>query len=117
MNVGELARSFNGHETWTFSQSDLSTWVHYRTMGICAALSAEWIKFHANGGSLHAVAVWLGQPTYGGAGDALLFDPSYGEYWFESKGDFFTFFSSFYRRAYRSFLKNFNQWWEVLPVR
>ena len=231
MNVDRIASTHKGHATWTFSQSDLLVWRHYRTFGICAALSAEWIRYHAHDGSLanvlggggvgplnvgklkeiallhktasdvpgsqrreselcvqmhdvlslnasgnktffnsrtqqdqttasavpaaiqqgggapniendivaamqrfnscyvrinfggtawgtstgHAVAAWLGQPTYGGAGDALFFDPNYGEYWFEQKANFFRFFPVFYRAAYRSFPLYFDQDWEVLP--
>lgn len=92
---------------------------------------------HAAG---HAVAAWLGQPTQdritwardritglrpvpgaqdyfhkGTSGDAVFFDPAYGEYWFEQKDDFFHFFPVFYRAAYRSFPMYFDQAWQVLP--
>lgn len=240
VDVPGLAATHNGHATWTFSQSGFNTWRHYRTMGICAALSVHWIKEHADGGSLanllgsggvgelnvaklkeiallhsnasngdgaqnanlelwlqmhdilslrssrsrtfhsaklgrevttaqsfkteqiggaggvrhscpnianeivdalrkyntcyarvnfggdvgvmrlskdagHAVAVWLGQPTYSSGGDAMFFDPNYGEYWFEQKADFFRFFPAFYRQTYLAGLMNFDQYWEVLP--
>lgn len=227
MSVDSIARKHNGIKTWGFSQSDFMVWVHYRTMGICAALSAHWIKYHAQEDSLpahlkgdkalgplnvsllkqiaqdhkqltelsggqadnielwlqmhgvktinrslmvrkyarggdimvpgsraheqsamgncpniendivnamrrfntcyvrinfgktaglgHAVAAWLGQPTYGGSGDALFFDPNYGEYWFEQKRDFFTFFPEFYRSAYKGFPTYFAGRWDVLP--
>jgi Yersinia/Haemophilus virulence surface antigen len=231
MNVATLAKSLNGYATWTFSQGDLAVWRHYRTMGICAALSAHWIKHHANDGSLanvlggggvgplkvgtlkeiallhrtvsttgdeqrenlklwlqmhdiislntshrvtvtnhrlnrdvvqaqsrtsevlasgsfpniendlvtamrkhntcyarinfggtflgrgagHAVAVWLGQPSWSDHGDALFFDPNYGEYWFKKKEDFFRFFPLYYRATYRSFPFSFDKNWELLP--
>ncbi len=71
------------------------------------------IRFKGEGG--HAVAVWLGGRTYGSAGDALFFDPTYGEFWFESKADFFRFFPVFYKAKYLSGLMNFNTRWEILP--
>ncbi|MCW7551703.1 YopT-type cysteine protease domain-containing protein [Endozoicomonas gorgoniicola] len=45
----------------------------------------------------HAVAAWLGgsDPI---RGDACFFEPNYGEFWFESKQDFFSFFPEYYRR-------------------
>ena len=63
----------------------------------------------------HSTAVFLGQTTHGSVGDALFFDPNYGEFWFESKEDFFSFFPVFYRKAYRYFHKSFDDSWEVLP--
>lgn len=66
-------------------------------------------------GAGHAVAVWLGQPSYSSAGDALFFDPNYGEFWFKDKQDFFRFFPEFYRATYRSGALSFNKNWEVLP--
>ena len=63
----------------------------------------------------HAVAAWLGQPSYSSGGDALFFDPNCGEYWFENKQDFFRFFPDFYRRKYRSFPMSFDQNWDILP--
>lgn len=227
MNVESIAKKYNGIKTWGFSQSDFLVWAHYRTTGICAALSAHWIKYHAHEDSLpahlrgdgtlgslnvgllkkiandhkqltelgggqsenielwlqmhdvlpirrslmvkkyakggdikvagsrpheqsamgtcpniendivnamrrfntcyvrinfgrttglgHCVAAWLGQPTYGGAGDALFFDPNHGEYWFERKQDFFAFFPEFYRKAYKGFPTYFAGRWDVLP--
>jgi hypothetical protein len=232
VEVANLARAQKGHATWTFSQSDFSVWRYYRTFGICAALSAEWIRYHAAGDSLanhlggggvgplnvkrlkeiallhgtvsntggaaqdrqlelflqmhdilglgaskvikyfnsraqkdmtraatapaavdvtggapnidndivhamqkfnscyarvnfggkawgtsagHAIAVWLGQPSYSSSGDAMMFDPNYGEYWFERKADFFKFFPLFYRAKYRSLPMAFDQFWQVLP--
>lgn len=52
MSVAALARGYQGVATWQFSQSNFGTWIHYRTMGICAGLSAEWIRYHAEGDSL-----------------------------------------------------------------
>ena len=232
MNLAQLATSNNGHVTWAFSQSRFNTWRHYRTFGICAALSAHWIKEHAHGGSLanilgsggigglnvaklkeiallhghvsngdggsqasdlglwlkmndvlplaksrtveidsfrfkgwqgrsigrgdmnessqaianiegemvlamqdyhscyfrlnfggkaflrsagHAVAAWLGGATYSSGGDALFFDPNYGEFWFEDKADFFRFFPGYYRAKYLSGAMSFNKRWEILP--
>ena len=232
MNVDEHAKSNRGFKTWGFSQSDLLVWRHYRTMGICAALSAHWIKYHAHEDSLanhlggggvgplnvgklkeiardhnnlstmkgisqrdnlelwlqmhgiktrqqsrmmtnwkkvkvatsspirdmdkkseagatkldvcpniendmvtsmqkynscyvrinfgsqsggHAVAAWLGQPTFRGSGDACFFDPNYGEYWFEAKADFFKFFPGYYRSKYKSWPMSFDKNWEILP--
>lgn len=66
-------------------------------------------------GAGHAVAVWLGQPSYASGGDALFFDPNYGEFWFKDKQDFFAFFPEFYRATYRSAPLSFNKNWEVLP--
>jgi len=62
MNLNQHAQKHNGVRTWGFSQADLGVWLHYRTMGICAALSANWIKYHAHDDSL---ANHLG---YGGVG-------------------------------------------------
>ena len=63
----------------------------------------------------HAVAVWLGGPSYGSGGDAMFFDPNYGEFWFENKEDFFRFFPYFYRATYLAGIMNFNRRWEILP--
>ena len=63
----------------------------------------------------HAVAVWLGGPSYGSAGDAMFFDPNYGEFWFENKADFFRFFPYFYRATYLAGFMNFNRRWAILP--
>lgn len=228
MSIDKIAIKHHGVKTWGFSQSDFLVWVHYRTWGICAALAAHWIKYHAqedslpahlkgdkaqgplnvgmlkqialdhqtfsakgggaqadkierwldtNGiktmnssrmvkkwakdgdimapgsrpygqmdtgtlpdiendivkamrkfntcyvrinfgklkGSGHAVAAWLGQPTYSSRGDALFFDPNFGEYWFENKADFFNFFPEYYRSAYKGFPLYFTGTWEVLP--
>ncbi|UYM15425.1 YopT-type cysteine protease domain-containing protein [Endozoicomonas euniceicola] len=45
---------------------------------------------------LHAVAAWLGGPDYV-KGDVCFFEPNYGEFWFESKQDFFSFFPVYYQ--------------------
>ena len=45
----------------------------------------------------HAVAVWLGGPDLI-RGDACFFEPNYGEFWFESKQDFFSFFPGYYQQ-------------------
>lgn len=63
----------------------------------------------------HCVAVWLGQPTHRSQGDALFFDPNYGEFWFENKENFFCFFPEFYRATYLSMPYKFNMSWEVFP--
>ena len=229
MSISTQAAQHNGVCTWGFSQANFSTWKHYRTSGICAALSAHWIKYHADDDSLanhlgsggmgnlvvtklkeiakdhkdmskkgaeqkdnierwlhnhgirtlhknlvksfpinrngetkmtskassyakeemetggcpniendivnalkkfntcyvrvnfgskktaHAIAVWLGQPTYNSPGDACMFDPNHGEYWFQNKQDFFQFFPGYYRSAYRKKLVNFSHEWEVIP--
>ncbi|MGL6161658.1 YopT-type cysteine protease domain-containing protein [Microbulbifer sp.] len=52
MNVKRLAESHHGYQQWSFSQAHMSTWIHYRNMGICASLVAHWIRDHANGDSL-----------------------------------------------------------------
>ena len=44
----------------------------------------------------HAAAIWLGGSNYID-GDACFFDPNCGEFWFESKQDFFRFFPAFYQ--------------------
>jgi YopT peptidase len=52
VNVANYAAEHRGRKTWGFSQSDLLVWVHYRTWGICAALAAQWIRYHAHEDSL-----------------------------------------------------------------
>jgi hypothetical protein len=59
----------------------------------------------------HAVAVWMGKKGE----DAMLFDPNYGEFWFEKKKNMLTFFPAFYRATYLSGAMRFNRRWEVLP--
>jgi len=52
MNVKRLAESHHGHRQWSFSQAHMSTWIHYRSMGLCAGLVAHWIRDHAHDDSL-----------------------------------------------------------------
>ncbi len=64
----------------------------------------------------HATAAYIGGPSYGSSGDAVFFDPNYGEYWFQNKADFFTFFPEFYRAKYIGTFMKFNEYWTVQPL-
>ena len=57
MSVKSICKKHGGYQTWSFKQTSMS--VLYRTTsdsrtfwGICAGLSACWIRFHAHGDSL-----------------------------------------------------------------
>jgi len=63
----------------------------------------------------HAIAVFIGQETKISHGDAVMFDPNYGEFWFKSKADFLAFFPEFFKAKYLSGMSSFNQGLEVLP--
>lgn len=57
MSCHTLARQYNGVKTWGFSQSSIRVAIHYvlyGPKGICAALSAHWIRAHAMDESLPA---------------------------------------------------------------
>ncbi|UYM15429.1 YopT-type cysteine protease domain-containing protein [Endozoicomonas euniceicola] len=63
----------------------------------CYALISFGLKDYARKRSkLHAVAAWLGGPDPV-KGDVCFFEPNYGEFWFESKQDFFSFFPVYYQ--------------------
>lgn len=56
-SLNALVRHYGGYHTWNFKQSSMAvtrvTIFDSKTRwGICAGLSTEWIKEHANGGSL-----------------------------------------------------------------
>jgi hypothetical protein len=63
----------------------------------------------------HAIAVFIGQKNKISDGDAIMFDPNYGEFWFEEKAHFATFFPEFYRAKYLSGAFAFNRSLGVLP--
>lgn len=52
----------------------------YRTIGIWGP------------GGGHAIAAWVGE-------DATLFDPNFGEFWFENKADFIDWFPTFFKKS------------------
>ncbi|MET4696827.1 YopT-type cysteine protease domain-containing protein [Endozoicomonas lisbonensis] len=51
MKLYELARKHNGIVVWEFSQNkkEVNRWLG---IGVCSALSASWVKFHAHNDSL-----------------------------------------------------------------
>ena len=51
MNLYELARAHNGIVVWEFSQNkkEVNRWLG---IGVCSALSASWVKYHAHNDSL-----------------------------------------------------------------
>ena len=214
MDLYDLVRQCNGIVGWKFSQSNIKA-VRLGGVGICAALSASWINYHAHDDSLanhfrsggiglpdilpihnmmflqesfnshrtqlskaqtqqltnaqdhqlaavqkwfkmhgmilltiarghsahqnieysiisslaksyacyayvvfgnvfdsHSVATWLGGSNYIN-GDICFFEPNYGEFWFESKQDFFRFFpAAFYKL--RNSERKFNESWIVM---
>ena len=64
----------------------------------CYAFIAFGVKdFVIKRTSGHAVAVWLGGSDYI-KGDACFFEPNYGEFWFASKQDFFSFFPMYFQQ-------------------
>lgn len=71
------------------------------------------ISFGRAEGIGHAVAAWIGGPSYGSAGDALFYDPNLGEVWFERKADFFEWFKYFYETSYQGFPLKFNGRWNI----
>lgn len=71
------------------------------------------IGFGPTAGTGHAVAAWVGGPSYGSGGDVAFFDPNFGEVWFAKKADFFEWFEYFYRASYAGFPCKFNGRWDV----
>ena len=69
------------------------------------------MKFSAG----HVTACWVGNNIKTGAGDAVFFDPNYGEFYFDNKVQFFSFFRPFYHATYITKTMNFSQGYLLLP--